>query len=169
MDPVTFVAAALSIRAVVDAYHSGSLFEGRRSSDESRSEAFKAGFKRHFFAAARACEFCFGYHVAVPVAFVLGLAAVSRPPWDKLVLAPVYALGAQHLAWIGNGLLPERLRYGRPGTTKPADAKERQWHTEIVASPANDTGPGGTGPTDAQDADPAGSGTSPGAIGGSPG
>lgn len=118
--PLTLLAYALAIDSVVDAYHNGSLFEGTREIDAVHAAAFEANRHRgvrvvwrNFFGAARACPFCFSYHVAA--AFLLlhlvGLAVGGAA--QAVILSGVYLLAAGRLAWLGNGLLPGRLGYCR--------------------------------------------------------
>lgn len=101
---------ALASGALIDAWRNGSLFAPLRG----RLEAMAAQSSEwHFVAELVSCDFCLSFQVPFWLLLYFYVPGLVFPTAALFMQLPVFALAAARVAWLLNGLLPDRLKYLR--------------------------------------------------------
>jgi hypothetical protein len=107
------IAAALAAGAVIDVWQNGSIFATWRAIIQAKQDVAAPGTFRAWWTELLTCPFCQSYHVPFYLLILLLAGKYFDGMFSVAAQVILYSLAATRLSNLLNGLLPEKLQYGR--------------------------------------------------------
>lgn len=112
MSLLQFFAIVMASGAIVDVWFNGSILADKRAWVQAAADTPDA--KLALLWELLNCFYCMSYHI--PLYLLAGVLVMTEfTPWADVAWLLVYALAATRTSLLINGLLPDHLRYDRPG------------------------------------------------------
>lgn len=108
-----FACIALATGAVIDVWLNGSIFATWRATIQAKQDIASPGTFAAWWTELLTCYFCQSYHVPFYLLLILLAGNCFGGMFYFASQLIVYSLAATRLSNLVNGLLPEKLQYGR--------------------------------------------------------